>query len=321
MRGCKGWLLLFALIFCLALPAAWAGEKIIFSYKADGVENYGIYTMGPGYTDEQTALLELPEVDAWCPRVSPDGKKVAFIDRKTAKIWLANMDGTDAHILETPVGAKSLAWSSDGNNIYFWATATSESDLEQFYSVPAAGGDASLLWGGQGYWAWFMDGGFGVQGVTNSDTGEVTDYILLGATTAVFEKCNLLRIKVRTDPQEAETVFSGLGDIYTPVAGPVDGRLIFQADDDRAGSHAVYMMQDDGSASQMTDLYSGSPWWNSEQRWFVFIHADQSTYGQYAYQGRMYLKEVFEGGRLLEQTTSGTAACPQVYTEAEDQEG
>ena len=161
-----------------------------------------------------------------------------------------------------------------------------------------------------------MDGGFAVQAATNPDTQETTDYIVFGGAAARFDKCNLLRIKVSPDYQAPETVFSGRNDNYTPSLGPVDGRMIFQADPQGlGGDHAVYMIMDDGSASAVTGLYAGNPSWNAAQTWFVYIRAGVSTRGATAYQGEMRIRYFDEAGAIQPQITHGVAACPQVYAE------
>lgn len=224
-------------------------------------------------------------------------------------IYVANINGTGQLALGNTVPASALGWSSDGTAIYFWA-ATSRELPHAFYSIPAAGGTATPLSGGQSFWAWFYDGGFEVL----AEAG--VDYLLFGANEfgQPGGKCNLLKLKASPAAEAPSVVFSGLGDIYTPSRGRLDGRLIFQADHDRRGSHRVYRLEDSGQATSLTELYSGSPCWNADQSRFVFIQQPVSTFGATAYQGKMWVRS--NDGSLVVQNSFGTAACPSFYTPA-----
>jgi len=131
-------------------------------------------------------------------------------------------------------------------------------------------------------------------------------------------KCDLLQLPVGTVAATPTAVFQGLGDNYTPSRNRVTGQVIFQADHDRRGSHAVYALEADGSNRVLTDLYSGSPAWSydtstatpSADR-YVYIHAGVSTFGQTAYQGTLHIVEASGTATVL--NTSGTAACPSFY--------
>jgi TolB protein len=66
------------------------------------------------------------------PSVSPDGKKIAFVSKRTGtfRIWVSNLDGSDANpisptkdqheSLNLPIEQKVPAWSPDGKWIAHW---------------------------------------------------------------------------------------------------------------------------------------------------------------------------------------------------------
>ena len=74
---------------------------------------------------------QIPFNDAM-PSVSPDGKKVAFVSKRTGtfRVWVSNLDGSDAkpisptkdqhESLNLPIEQKVPAWSPDGKWIAHW---------------------------------------------------------------------------------------------------------------------------------------------------------------------------------------------------------
>jgi len=311
-------LVLAGLATALLASGAWAQERLIYSFKTDAAANYDIYTMTPDEPSTAAPLLAGLGIDAWSPRVSPTGLKLAYIDKAGGAIYAANLDGTGAVALGNTVPASCLNWSSDGLTIYFWGAAAGD-QAHAFYSIPVEGGMTTPLFGGQTYWCWFYDGGFEVYGVADPATGTVQDYFLFGANQIgqAQGKTDLIQLAVSAEAAALTVVFAGLGDNYTPSRGKVDGRIIFSADHDRAGSHNIYRLGDDGSATALADLYSGSPNWDEGQLRFVYIQQAGSSYGQTAYQGTMYIRHLDGDGGLFQQNTYGTAACPSFYTPAE----
>ncbi len=310
IRGMRGLLLTAffaaALVFSTA-PGARAqdGEYLIFAYNT-GAGFDSIQWMVPDAADTQQPLVSMPGADLTCPRVSKDNVNMAFVDLGSGMIYAYEIGVTAPAPLGNSVPARSVAWSSDGAMIYFWG-----SDYV-FYSIPAAGGATTPLFGGQAFWAWFNDGGFDVLGVARED-GTFQDYILAGATTAQFGKVNLIQLEVKAEAVDPVGLFAGLADNYTPSRGPVDGRFVFQADHDGAGSHRVYTFNpEDGTATALTDLFSGSPVWNSSQTFFAFAHAPASTYGATAYAGSINIRHQADGA-IVPQFTTGIGRTPSFY--------
>ena len=310
MRGARGLLVAAVVAAAWVLgagQAAWAqdGEYLIFAYNGGGGFD-SIQWMVPDATDTQQPLVTMPGADLNCPRVSRDNVNMAFIDLVSGMIWAYQIGVTEPAPLGNAIPARSLAWSSDGTRIYFWG-----SDFI-FYSIPAAGGETTPLFGGQSFWAWFNDGGFEVLGEPLAD-GTYQDHIQVGAADAPFGKCNLLQLQVQAEAVAPVGLFVGLGDNYTPSRGPLDGRIVFQADHDRAGSHRIYTYNPvDGSSTALTDLFSGSPAWNPSQTLFVFPLTTASTYGSAAYQGIIFARHEADGA-VVPQFTAGVGRTPSFY--------
>jgi len=280
-------------------------ERLVFAYKSGDFFDT-IQSLILDQTDTQTPLVSLPGMNLWCPRVSPDSTRLAFVDKETGSVWVAGLDGAAPVNLANPVRAMSLAWSGDGALIYFWA------DNFVFYSLPAAGGEATPLFAGQAFWSWFNDGGFQVFSQLDEATGLVTDRIQLGYSPAgQFGKVDLYELAVTAALPQPALLFGGLGDNYTPSRG-LNGQIVFQADDDRAGSHRCWFLQDPVTALPLTDLYSGSPVWSPSQAHIVFPLTTASTFGQTAYTGIIFSRRMVDGA-ITPQFTAGIGATPSFF--------
>ena len=90
--------------------------------------------------DNGKAILEYPigkkilETEGWIssPRISPDGKQIAYIQHPIpsddmGSITLADLTGKTKVLTETWTSARGMAWSSDGSEIWFTASGTGSS--------------------------------------------------------------------------------------------------------------------------------------------------------------------------------------------------
>jgi hypothetical protein len=299
------------------VSSALAEERLIFSFKATEGERFVVYSQVPNAVDQRTPVVTL-DGDAWCPRVSPDGTRIAVVEKLSGTIYVAGIDGSGLQAIGNTVPASALDWSLDGATLYFWGAADPAAS-HGFYSIPAAGGAVTPLWGGLTFWCWFYDGGFDAYPVQDPSTGQLFDMILWGASqTGGPGKVDLMRLPAATEPAAPIVVFAGLADNYTPSFNRLTGQVLFQADHDGAGSHAVYLLEVGGSHRQLTALYSGSPVWSYDlstgtptaNRW-AYVLSPQSTYGATAYQGTLYV--VGLDGVAVAQNSSGIAACPSFF--------
>ena len=85
------------------------------------------------------------------PQVSPDGKTIAFVLRKTdleanrgrTDIWLVGVDGSGLKQLTTdPAGDWNPRWSPDGKSLYF---VSARSGSSQIWRIRLAGGEAEQV--------------------------------------------------------------------------------------------------------------------------------------------------------------------------------
>jgi dipeptidyl aminopeptidase/acylaminoacyl peptidase len=85
------------------------------------------------------------------PQVSPDGKHVVFVLRKTdleanrgrTDLWLVNVDGSDLRRLTSdPAGDNNPRWSPDNQSIYFLSTRSGSS---QVWRIRLGGGEAEQI--------------------------------------------------------------------------------------------------------------------------------------------------------------------------------
>src|ERR1039458_4671419 len=93
------------------------------------------------------------------PRISPDGKLIAFISDRRGQnnLWVMNLDGPNPHsvFLDLNVRASEPAWTADGQYIVVHRAGT------------GGGGGA----GGTGLWMYHKDGGTGIE-VVSADRPE-----------------------------------------------------------------------------------------------------------------------------------------------------
>jgi len=85
------------------------------------------------------------------PEVSPDGKSVVFVVRRTdleanrgrTDLWMVGTDGTGLRRMTTDAASDtSPNWSPDGKSIYFLSTRSGSS---QVWKIPANGGEATPI--------------------------------------------------------------------------------------------------------------------------------------------------------------------------------
>jgi Tol biopolymer transport system component len=94
------------------------------------------------------------------PMVSPDGSKIAWVEGFTSRIWVANADGTGAHVFGPSFaqsGIGQIAWTAHGMvvdsnyTLFLLSTAGKRTKLgvvsDQFFSV---GGTRAAVGSGQG---------------------------------------------------------------------------------------------------------------------------------------------------------------------------
>jgi len=285
--------------------AAEGGEYLVFAYR-EGDFFESVMRMEKDNPASLTEMMRMPGMNLWSPRVSPDGTRLAVVDWVWGLIYLVDLADNSQRLLDNKVAARSLEWSGDGRSIYFWG------EDYRFYSLSLEEETTTTLFGGEKFWTWFNDGGFEVFTGLDEATGQARDFLLAGYSgSGLYGKSNLFQLPVSAEEPQAAEVFTGLGDNYVPSRSP-DGRIIFQADDDRFGSHRCWLLLDREEVRPLTELYSGSPVWNGSGGSFAFVGAGSTNLGAAAYSGQVYLYDL-EIGAARPQLPAGQGATPTFY--------
>ena len=111
--------LLWALLVLLASACSGSGDLIYFTSDRDG--NLDIYSVDLGEGDE-TNLTRTSDMDETSPRVSPNGKSVAFVSRsgEDTAAEVMRSDGSDRTLVSPRSGVHGgPVWSPDGERIAF----------------------------------------------------------------------------------------------------------------------------------------------------------------------------------------------------------
>ncbi len=82
------------------------------------------------------------------PRISPDGKQIAFVDHELqwdnrGRVALVDLAGKKTFLTEESVGQEGLAWAPTGDEIWFTAAKTSEAQV--LYGVSLSGKSREIL--------------------------------------------------------------------------------------------------------------------------------------------------------------------------------
>lgn len=104
-------------------------ERIVFM-SSRGSTRSNIWSMAPDGSDPVQLTFTTGLDQDYGPRISPDGRKIAFVRYHNSNydIWVMDSDGTDAHnITDNPASDQNPSWSPDGTKIAF------ESDRDDFF--------------------------------------------------------------------------------------------------------------------------------------------------------------------------------------------
>jgi Tol biopolymer transport system component len=91
----------------------------------------------------RTVRLTRTRVNALTPAVSPDGSRIAFVDRDRGNLGTRRLDGSDLMWFTRGFGDRNPAWAPDGRSIFFERWRSNNRHLPpcgSIYRVAAGGG-------------------------------------------------------------------------------------------------------------------------------------------------------------------------------------
>lgn len=165
-------------------------------------------------TSRRLTPAGLPVNDMLNPRLSPDGKELAFhrIEKDgVVSVWVTRFDGARTQIATDPEAVSYPVWSPDGQSL---AVEIKRGDSTQLGVVPRAGGPLELLTSARG------------QSWPHSWAPDNDRIAFAGERSGVW---NLYTVSRRTREVTQRTFFtSGSGYVRYPVWSPGGSRIIFE---------------------------------------------------------------------------------------------
>ena len=196
----------------------------------------------------------------WGPAYSPDGKRIAFVRRRSAdlaeNVFVASLQGGVAQQLTFGGGAieSPPTWTSDGKWVVYTTTQSGEARL---WKVPSMGGPAETL------------PGIGAPSLHPSIPREVGTLL---AYQSVLGDSSIWRLNVSQVPASDAglVVISAAGSNEGPRLSPNGRKLAFMSN--RGGSMEIWISDPDGSYPlKLTNLDGcGSPQWSPDSRSIAF---------------------------------------------------
>ena len=110
-----------------------SGDRLAVSYRGDGGEKSGLYTMNADGSDERELVPDAGQNPRW----SPDGSRILLIRGSPAELYVIGGDGTAlAPLTQTGVDYWNHEWSPDGRRF-----GVHRSDCREFWLLDFPGGN------------------------------------------------------------------------------------------------------------------------------------------------------------------------------------
>src|SRR5258705_9276768 len=244
------------------------------------------------------------------PRVSPDGKWVAYVvstpdlaaDKSTSRIWMVGVAGGDPIPLTTKgSSASSPRWSPDGKYLGFLATRGDDAET-QVWVLNRLGGEAEQLTSvkqGVGSFVWSPDGGRLALEVDDQTPDQAGDTTWIGAKAKTQRPYVIDRLQFKRDgtgyldhrrthlyvfdvqtKAAARQITSGDWDDEGPAWSPDGGSIAFTSNRDSVdgndNSDVWVVASDDTSKGATTRRLTsspgpdGNPAWSPDGKWIAY---------------------------------------------------
>ena len=223
--------------------------------------NMSIFLLAVDNPDDQRALTNPPGLQAdWGPRISPDGKTVAFVHQFTTgyatDIYLARVTGGEPRRLTFDnVSVGRPCWTADGAYIVFTSSRLGGNRL---WRVPVSGGAPEPLPVGQG----------DANEPIISRDGRRLAYTQRSENVNIW-RYEVPRTKARTTPPTRFIASTGLN--ASQQFSPDGRRIVFASS--RSGDIEIWVCDRDGLNPRQLTFFaslSGTPRWSPDSRQIAF---------------------------------------------------
>ncbi len=289
------------------------GSFDLFSMRADGTDLVQITTT--------------PTVSEWAPALSPNGQRVAMVNRSAGTPWTGTLQimptaGGAATVVPTATGAFCVQWRDESTLLYLKRINASGSyGTYQVRRISTDGTGDALLYsttfdcfvtGCDSFHVQRSTGRIYLSDLVNGNQPSVTLSGLLAgtATDIAYARCT------DVDQGAAQVL---LVDHYDPAVSP-DGTKFSYCADHGSGRHRLYVRalgNDHATQLRLSDTFCGDPEWSPDSTWIAFTRAAASSVGATPYLGNVTRVPATGGtatnltGTLT--TVSGRCAHPMIY--------
>lgn len=254
----SGWASNNSLSGCQSLAWSSDGQGIILADSLEGRPGLGLARVDLASGAEQALTLPPTQDEDCYPRVSPDGKKIAFvryISHGVSEIFTIRRDGSELkQLTQVHTTIRGLDWTADGDRLIYASQHRGSYELREVSSrggephpIPADTNSASdPAVARDGHWMVFVDS---------------------------TENWNIWRVPIREGHLgKPDRLLASAGHNHSPSVS-ADGKLIGFVSD-RSGTPEIWFANVDGSnLRQMTHF--GGPWlgtirWSPDSKMIVF---------------------------------------------------
>lgn len=239
------------------------GIAVVDTENSSGGGQYAIYLVNVETGERGRVTAPADFAGETTPRFSPDGKSLAFLrvsaDQKQNDLFVVPASGGNPRqITFDGVVIHSLAWSADGQMIYF--VSFRSGNLASIWRIPAAGGAPEIV----------SIGGSVITNLSVSPNGKTLAFVENAQNVDVW--------RVAADDKPAKRIIASTNNEHNPQFSPDDSRIIFLSD--RTGKYEIWTADADGkNPRRITDtpFEIGSPRFSPDGLSIAFFAKDGET--------------------------------------------